>query len=102
MKIFIYTYSYDKIKENGYLSLSMFDRNCEHFKFATLTHRASAGSENIDDIVKYLENTFDGRMRSICGVTEIAHPFREGNGRATRIWFDLIFKKELKMVVDWN
>lgn len=80
----------------------MFDRNCEHFKFATLTHRASAGSENIDDIVKYLENTFDGRMRSICGITEIAHPFREGNGRATRIWLDLIFKKELKMVVDWN
>lgn len=32
----------------------------------------------------------------------IAHPFREGNGRATRIWLDLIFKQELKMVVDWN
>ncbi len=32
----------------------------------------------------------------------IAHPFREGNGRATRIWLDLIFKKELKLVVDWN
>jgi cell filamentation protein len=32
----------------------------------------------------------------------IAHPFREGNGRATRIWLDLIFKKELLLVVDWN
>ena len=32
----------------------------------------------------------------------IAHPFREGNGRATRIWLDLIFKKELKQVIDWN
>ena len=32
----------------------------------------------------------------------IAHPFREGNGRATRIWLDLIFKKEIKQVVDWN
>jgi cell filamentation protein len=32
----------------------------------------------------------------------IAHPFREGNGRATRIWLDLIFKKELKKVIDWN
>ena len=31
----------------------------------------------------------------------IAHPFREGNGRATRIWLDLILKKEIKMVVDW-
>ncbi|EGO7933359.1 cell filamentation protein Fic, partial [Enterococcus faecalis] len=32
----------------------------------------------------------------------IAHPFREGNGRATRIWLDLILKKELQQVVDWN
>jgi len=32
----------------------------------------------------------------------IAHPFREGNGRATRIWLDLILKAELKQVVDWN
>ena len=32
----------------------------------------------------------------------IAHPFREGNGRATRIWLDLIFKKELQKVIDWN
>jgi len=32
----------------------------------------------------------------------IAHPFREGNGRSTRIWLDLIFKKELKLVVDWS
>ena len=32
----------------------------------------------------------------------IAHPFREGNGRSTRIWLDCIFKKELKMVVDWS
>ena len=32
----------------------------------------------------------------------IAHPFREGNGRSTRIWLDLIFKKELNLVVDWS
>jgi len=32
----------------------------------------------------------------------IAHPFREGNGRATRIWLDLILKKEIKQVIDWN
>ncbi len=32
----------------------------------------------------------------------VAHPFREGNGRATRIWLDLIFKKSLNRVVDWN
>lgn len=32
----------------------------------------------------------------------IAHPFREGNGRATRIWLDLILKAEIRQVVDWN
>ncbi|EJY26856.1 protein adenylyltransferase Fic [Enterococcus faecium] len=32
----------------------------------------------------------------------IAHPFREGNGRSTRIWLDLILKEELQKVVDWN
>ena len=32
----------------------------------------------------------------------IAHPFREGNGRSTRIWLDMILKKELNMVVDWS
>ena len=32
----------------------------------------------------------------------IAHPFREGNGRSTRIWLDLILKKELGQVIDWS
>ena len=32
----------------------------------------------------------------------IAHPFREGNGRATRIWLDLILKQETQHVIDWN
>ncbi|SQC99022.1 Protein involved in cell division [Fusobacterium necrophorum subsp. necrophorum] len=32
----------------------------------------------------------------------IAHPFREGNGRSTRIWLDLLLKKELKQVIDWR
>ena len=32
----------------------------------------------------------------------IAHPFREGNGRSTRIWLDIILKEELQKVVDWN
>lgn len=32
----------------------------------------------------------------------VAHPFREGNGRSTRIWLDLILKKELQMVIDWS
>ena len=32
----------------------------------------------------------------------VAHPFREGNGRCTRIWLDLILKKELQLVIDWS
>ena len=32
----------------------------------------------------------------------VAHPFREGNGRATRIWLDLMLKREIQQVVDWN
>ncbi|RXW33738.1 Fic family protein, partial [Enterococcus faecium] len=32
----------------------------------------------------------------------IAHPFREGNGRSMRIWLDLMLKKELQKVIDWN
>ena len=32
----------------------------------------------------------------------MAHPFREGNGRSTRIWLDLILKKELGQVIDWS
>ena len=32
----------------------------------------------------------------------VAHPFREGNGRATRIWLDLMLKKEIQQVIDWN
>ena len=46
--------------------------------------------KNFDDIIKkYVE-------------MNIAHPFREGNGRSTRIWLDLILKKELNKVIDWS
>ena len=68
-----------------------------NFRFApviyleqSLKHIDSMPQSNFDEIVeKYVE-------------MNIAHPFREGNGRATRIWLDLIFKKELKKVVDWS
>ena len=56
----------------------------------SLQHIDTMPQGNFDQIVeKYVE-------------MNIAHPFREGNGRATRIWLDLMFKKELKKVVDWN
>ncbi len=47
------------------------------------------------------QNNFDEIIEKYVEMN-IAHPFREGNGRSTRIWLDLILKKELKLVVDWN
>ena len=45
---------------------------------------------NFDEIIeKYIE-------------MNIAHPFREGNGRSTRIWIDMILKKEMRKVIDWS
>ena len=76
MKVYLYTYEYDKIKQEGYKSISMFDKNSEHYKNALKTHRSSAKSENVDDIIKYLEHTFEGRLRSICVITDTA-PVRE-------------------------
>jgi len=56
----------------------------------SLKHIDAMPQSNFDQIIeKYVE-------------MNIAHPFREGNGRATRIWLDLILKKEIKQVVDWN
>lgn len=57
---------------------------------AALANIEKMPQSNFDEIVeKYVE-------------MNVAHPFREGNGRSTRIWLDSIFKKELKMVVDWS
>lgn len=47
------------------------------------------------------QSTFDEIVEKYVEMN-VAHPFREGNGRSTRIWLDLIFKKELKLVIDWN
>jgi cell filamentation protein len=47
------------------------------------------------------QSTFDQIIEKYVEMN-VAHPFREGNGRATRIWLDLMLKKELRQVVDWN
>lgn len=57
-----------------------------------------AALENID---KMPQTTFDEIIEKYVEMN-IAHPFREGNGRSTRIWLDAILKKELKLVVDWS
>lgn len=57
---------------------------------ASLDHIDAMPQSNFDEIIqKYVE-------------MNIAHPFREGNGRTTRIWLDLILKQEIKQVIDWN
>ncbi len=57
-----------------------------------------AALENIDDMP---QSTFDEIIEKYVEMN-IAHPFREGNGRSTRIWLDLMLKKELHQVIDWN
>ena len=68
-----------------------------NFRFAPLMYLEVA-LQNID---KMPQTTFDEIIEKYVEMN-IAHPFREGNGRSTRIWFDCILKKELGKVVDWS
>lgn len=68
-----------------------------NFRFAPVMYL----EQSLKNIEKMPQSTFDEIAEKYVEMN-VAHPFREGNGRATRIWLDLIFKKELKMVVDWN
>lgn len=68
-----------------------------NFRFAPVMYLQVA-LENID---KMPQSTFDEIVEKYVEVN-VAHPFREGNGRSTRIWLDLILKAELHKVVDWS
>lgn len=68
-----------------------------NFRFAPLMYLETA-LENID---KMPQSTFDEIIEKYVEMN-IAHPFREGNGRSTRIWLDLILKTEIGKVVDWS
>ena len=67
------------------------------FRFAPLMYL----SQSLNYIDKMPQNNFDKIIEKYVEMN-VAHPFREGNGRATRIWLDLILKKELQQVIDWN
>ncbi len=67
------------------------------FRFAPLMYLEAT----LDNIDKMPQSTFDEIVEKYVEMN-IAHPFREGNGRSTRIWLDLIFKTELHKVVDWS
>lgn len=68
-----------------------------NFRFAPVMYLKEA-LKNID---KMPQKTFDEIVEKYVEMN-IAHPFREGNGRSTRIWLDRIFIKELGKVVDWS
>lgn len=68
-----------------------------NFRFAPVMYLETA-LKHIDDMPQSTYNEIIEKYVEM----NVAHPFREGNGRSTRIWLDLILKKELKLVVDWS
>lgn len=68
-----------------------------NFRYASVMYLEEA----LKQIGKMPQSTFDEIAEKYVEMN-IAHPFREGNGRSTRIWLDAILKKELKLVVDWR
>ena len=71
------------------------------WKDGTLFCRAEYLMQNLRLIEVMPETTFDEIVNKYVEMN-VAHPFMEGNGRSTRIWLDLIFKKQLKLCVDWS
>ena len=67
------------------------------FKFCVAEYLESA----LKKIEQMPENTFDEIVDKYVEMN-VAHPFMEGNGRSTRIWLDMIFKKRLSKCVDWS
>ena len=68
-----------------------------NFRFAPLMY-LQVSLENID---KMPQSSYDEIIEKYVEMN-IAHPFREGNGRSMRIWLDLILKKEIHQVIDWR
>lgn len=68
-----------------------------NFRFVPVIYLETA-LKNIDEMP---QSTYDEIIEKYVEMN-VAHPFREGNGRSTRIWLDLILKRQLKLVVDWN
>lgn len=68
-----------------------------NFRFASAIY--------LEDILSKIDsmpqNNFENIVKKYIEMN-IAHPFREGNGRSTRIWLDMILKKEIKKVIDWS
>lgn len=83
---------YDFAGEIRYLNLSK-----GNFRFAPVMY-LEASIQNIEQMP---ENTFDEIIEKYVEMN-IAHPFREGNGRSMRIWLDMMLQKNIKQVIDWS
>ena len=68
-----------------------------NFRFTPIAYLEEA----VKNIEKMPQSTYEEIIEKYVEMN-IAHPFREGNGRSTRIWLDLILKKKLNLVVDWS
>jgi cell filamentation protein len=68
-----------------------------NFRFASAMYLPAA----LDAVSKMPQSTFNEIIEKYVEMN-VAHPFREGNGRSTRIWLDAILKKELGLVIDWS
>ncbi len=91
---------------HGYIFGGLFDfagqiRTCNIYKGGFAFAPAMYLNENLARIEKMPENTLEEIVEKYVEMN-IAHPFMEGNGRSTRIWLDLILKKNLQKCVDWS
>ena len=68
-----------------------------NFRFAPVLYLQAA----LEQIEQMPQSTFDEIVEKYVEMN-VAHPFREGNGRSTRLWLDAILKKELRQVIDWS
>ncbi len=68
-----------------------------NFRFAPVLYLQAA----LEQIGQMPQSTFDEILEKYVEMN-VAHPFREGNGRSTRLWLDAILKKELGQVIDWS
>lgn len=91
---------------HGYLFEGLYDyagkiRQKTIWKDGTLFCRVEYLKHNLEQVELMPQNTFDEIVSKYVEMN-ICHPFMEGNGRSTRIWLDLIFKRSLKKCVDWS
>lgn len=92
----IHSYLFDEIYDFAGV-LRKVNLSKGNFRFVPLMYLESA----LQSIDKMPQSTFDEIVEKYVEMN-IAHPFREGNGRSTRIWLDCMLKKELGCVVDWS